>query len=145
MTAGRYAIRYTTVGRFHWDDFTHLIALLALIGFGVGVQGYVDVAAQEFAIQAGEEPKPADYAGLVIHGRLYQVMLSAFAWISLWSVKFTFLLFYRLLFDVSTKFMRAWWVVTVFTFVTFWIPIAGVLTARDRPDELYNAGKANGQ
>ena len=37
-------------------------------------------------------------------------------------------MFYRLLFHTSASFNRVWWGVTVLTFLTYWIPFAGVLT-----------------
>ena len=35
---------------------------------------------------------------------------------------------YRFLFQSSKLFKKAWWVVLALTIVTFWIPIAGVLS-----------------
>ena len=37
-------------------------------------------------------------------------------------------MFYRLLFHTSAPFNRVWWGVVVLTFLTYWIPFAGVLT-----------------
>jgi len=39
----------------------------------------------------------------------------------IWSVKLAFLLFYKNLFGVSQRFMKAWWCVLVFTVLTFWV------------------------
>ena len=141
LTIGRYAVRQMLIGRFYSDDFTHLIALLALIGFAISTQCFVDLEVQELEIEAGQVPEPRDSAKLALHAKQYQVALSIFAWISLWFVKFTFLLFYRLLFNVSPIFMKAWWIVMVFVFVSFWIPIAGVLTACGPTSQVYNASK----
>ncbi|MCJ1310150.1 hypothetical protein MMC25_003811 [Agyrium rufum] len=138
LTGGRFVIRLRVFRRFFWDDLTHLIALLALLGFAVSTQEYVLHVKTEVAVAAGEIPMPADFATIKHQGRQYQVALSTFAWISLWAVKFTFLLFYRLLFEVSEKFVKAWWITVVFTFATFWIPIAGVLTACGAASQLYN-------
>ena len=52
---------------------------------------------------------------------------NTFLYFTLWIVKFAFLAFYRLLFSCSRNFLRAWWVVTLLTFTTYWVPFAGVL------------------
>ena len=44
-----------------------------------------------------------------------------------WLVKVAFLLFYHQLFRTSMLFRKMWWAVLVFTLLTFWVPIAGVL------------------
>ena len=139
LTVGRYLIRAVVFKKVWLDDYTHGIALLALLGFSISVQSYVNHVKHELAIKAGKEPMPADYAEYVLHAHQFQTALSIFAWISLWSVKFTFLLFYRMIFEVSERFVKAWWIVAVFTFGTFWIPIAGVLTACGHAYDLYNA------
>ena len=139
LSAGRYAVRLKVFKQFYWDDATHTAALLALVGFAVSTQRYLGLVIYEQAVEAGEVPKPANWATLVVHARQYQTSLSVCAYTSLWFVKFTFLLFYRQLFYISPTFAKAWWIVTIFTFVTFWIPIAGILTSCGSVSQLYNA------
>jgi hypothetical protein len=46
----------------------------------------------------------------------------------LWTVKATFLLFYRLLFEVSRTFMRLWWAAAALTFASSWVCIGSTFT-----------------
>ena len=56
-------------------------------------------------------------------------------------------MFYRSLFDISRPFRRAWWVVLVYTALTFWVPIGGVLAtcagASTVPEFSKSSSKAN--
>lgn len=52
--------------------------------------------------------------------------------------KATFLIFYRLLFEVSRTFIRAWWAAVAFVFASFWVCIASTFTLCGSARDLYN-------
>jgi hypothetical protein len=85
-------------------------------------------------------PPPAQ----VMRFRQLQTPLTLSFMISHWSVKFSFLFFYRLLFWVSEPFMRAWWVITTITFITLFVPIAGNVTKCGSPKDINNPGRPLG-
>ena len=55
----------------------------------------------------------------------------------LWTVKATFLIFYRLLFEVSETFIRVWWAAVALTFASFWVCIGSTFTICGSASDLY--------
>lgn len=51
------------------------------------------------------------------------IVTVVFGFTCYWAVKLSFLLFYRMLFGVSKTFMKAWWGVSVYVLITFWVAI----------------------
>ena len=140
LAAGRYIIRYVQFKKFLWDDLTHLIAMVALVAFSALLEKYVNVHIIMLDIEdTGKFPS----AEMAVQGRKYQSAFSICAWVSLWFVKFTFLLMYRLIFKVSPAFNKAWWAVMIFVAITFWAPIAGVLTICGPASQMFNLSTRN--
>ena len=50
----------------------------------------------------------------------YVLAVEMLAWMTLYLVKASFLAFYWSLFRISAFFRRAWWAISVYTFLTFW-------------------------
>lgn len=132
MTAGRYILRYRNSGRFFWDDAAHGLALIFLV---------VMIA----AFTAADDSITKSEGKLSLSGyynyRRIELVVSIFFWLCVYSVKLAFLLLYRTLFGVSRTFNRAWWAVTTFTFLTFWVCIAGVFTICGQFQNFFNQGK----
>ncbi|KAL8952438.1 MAG: hypothetical protein Q9183_007387 [Haloplaca sp. 2 TL-2023] len=57
----------------------------------------------------------------------------------------TFLLFFRLLFDVSKTFIRWWWAAVALTFATFWVCIGSTFTLCGSASDLYNFEKCGSE
>ena len=91
-------------------------------------------------VSSGTIPRPPDFDRIVTRYRQYQNAVSFTEWIALWAVKITFMLFYRLLFNVSKVFRIAWWIILVLTVALFWVPIAGVLTLCGPTRDFFNNG-----
>ena len=129
LTVGRYAIRVYNSRRFYWDDLVHLFALAVLITHGVTNELSLNSkAAIANAAKAKPKPSQAQLLGLYEHNQRLSTVNNCFLYLVFWLVKLSFLLFYRLLFQSSAKFKKVWWAVLAFTFLTFWVPIAGVLS-----------------
>jgi len=133
LTIGRYAIRYQVRQRLFPDDFAHLSALVWLIATISIVQAMFGPA------KYVDDPSAPPPESQIAKFRRLQVWLSVSFYLSHWSVKFSFLLFYRQLFWVSERFMRCWWGVVAFVFVGFWVPMAGILTVCGSPENLYKS------
>ena len=140
LSFGRWAIRYTVRKRFFWDDFTHLLALLTMIAYVGVAQSSNTVEYRVNAIENGQvqTPPPEVLEALLSLYRNLQLAESLLIWTELWLIKLTFMLFYRLLFEVSSTFMTLWWSMLIFLFVTYWIPIAGALTLCGTPWNFLN-------
>lgn len=140
MTGGRYAIRLKTIGTLKEDDYVHGLALLVLLAY---VSTYTVMFPLNYSVEfwiagLGEQPSDTDL-------RKYfhlEVAVSLLFWVVIYLVKFVFLLFYRFLFGVSNGFMRAWWMVSAFTVVTFLINFLSVFWACEAPGSLFVLGES---
>lgn len=129
LTVGRYTIRYVNSRRFFWDDLVHLFALVVLIVHGGTNQLSLNSKAT-IANAVASKPRPSQsyLLGLYEHNQRLSSVNNCFLYLVFWIVKLSFLMLYRFLFQASRPFKKAWWVVLAFTVLTFWIPIAGVLS-----------------
>ena len=84
------------------------------------------------------KPPPAVDIDRAIH---LGVTVSVTLWFTIYLVKFSFLTFYRKLFGVFSEFMVAWWIVLVFTAVTFLADSVAVFWACGTPEDFYNASE----
>ena len=129
LSVGRFAIRRVNPGRWHWDDLAHLLALLTLIAFGAVNDQLLNARDSLAAALAG--PSPADnpkLLGLYARVSYLDVVAACLFFLTAWTVKVAFLLFYRFLFKTSLGFRMAWWAVLGGVLVTFWAPVAGIIT-----------------
>ena len=127
--------------RFYHDDLTHLVAMVAIIGCAACIEQYVKLVIQELQIE-GKTHYPPEW--MIIRAHKWQAAFSICFMVSLWFVKLSFLLFYRLLFEASVAFRKAWWVVMIFTLVTFWAPFAGLLTSCGPTSNMWITSKSYG-
>ena len=139
LSAGRYALRYRKAGRFFWDDAAHAVALVTLIGINIEFTVFFPQIYQidAYSRNQGPGPSPSEYVRFL----KFQLSVSIVWWVCMYSVKLSFLLLYRLIFAVSKRLRIAWWAITIFTLVTFWVCIAGELTACGPSKNLFHAGK----
>ena len=129
LTIGRYVTRYLNSRRFFWDDLVHLFAFMFLVVHGGTNQLSLNSKAA-IAKASGSTPRPSQsyLLGLYEHNQRLSTVNNCFLYLVFWIVKLSFLMLYRFLFQSSRPFKKAWWAVLAFTLVTFWIPIAGILS-----------------
>lgn len=65
------------------------------------------------------------------------------SWCCLYAVKMSFLLLYHRIFQISDRFIQAWWIVLGIVFLTFWVLVAGCLTECGSPSALGHYGKSS--
>lgn len=115
--------------RFYWDDLAHFFALVILIIHGGTNQLSLN---SKTAITAAKTATPKlsqdQLLGLYENNYRLSSVNNCFLYLVFWLVKLSFLLFYRFLFRTSAPFKKVWWGVLAFTLLTFWVPIAGVLS-----------------
>ena len=130
LTLGRYGIRGYNSRRLYSDDFVHLLAFLVLVTHGVTNQLSLTSKsnlARVTATSATPRISQDDLFGMYQYNRMLNTVNNCFLYLVFWLVKIAFLLFYYQIFSISTAFKKAWWAVLIFTLLTFWIPIGGVL------------------
>lgn len=138
LSIGRFTIRYVTAGRFHWDDASHLLSILLLIGLAAAYTVGYPLSARIARISMKKEkpPPPTDpFYHKYLQLRLTVTLL---VFMVLWSVKATFLIFYRLLFSVNQTFLRLWWGAVALTFASFWVCIGSTFTLCGAASDLYD-------
>lgn len=139
LTFGRYLIRFRTLAKFCWDDAAHALALVTMIAV---VSLYTAFFPQIYLIDdvaRGKARKPS--ASEYLPYLKLQVAVSVCWWVSVYAVKMSFLLLYRMLFVVSTALNLIWWSIAAFTIVTFWVCIAGELTTCGASKNLLKEGR----
>lgn len=130
LSAFRYGIRLITQKKYMWDDLTHLLALATYIAM-VGIyqtlfrDGYYITAIARKLIPL---PSQQEYVDVFVSFRHRNVAIVLLSFTTLWLVKATFLLLYREIFWINKSFRKAWWAVTSFIFITYWVTVAGALT-----------------
>ena len=107
----------------------HFLALVILIAHGGTNQLSLNSKAA-IANAADSKPRPSQSYLLELyeHNRRLSSVNNCFLYLVFWIIKLSFLMLYRFLFQSSRPFKKVWWVVLAFTILTFWIPIAGVLS-----------------
>lgn len=123
---------------FGWDDFLHIFACLILIVYGAVYNASFPGAFNAVAFVQGTRPD-LTYHEWDRYFR-FEVAVSLLFWIVIYAVKFSFLMFYRDLFQVSTAFMRFWWVVVAFTLVTFGACFISLFWGCGSPSKLFVVG-----
>ncbi|KAL8835445.1 MAG: hypothetical protein Q9170_003322 [Blastenia crenularia] len=138
LSIGRFIIRYATAGKFYLDDASHLLSVVLLAGLAAAYTTGFPYSARIARIGLKKE-KPPPLTDPFYHKYLQlRLTVTLLVFMVLWSVKATFLIFYRLLFDVSKTFVRLWWAAVALTFATFWVCIGSTFTLCGSVDDLYD-------
>ncbi|MCJ1388100.1 hypothetical protein MMC18_000944 [Xylographa bjoerkii] len=109
------------------DDLSMLLSLVAPIVFDATNQTHNAYKLEVAAAAADKATSKADLPSMYNYLLVLSRVNNCFLYLIFWLVKVSFLMFYRSLFNVSRPFRKVWWVFLVYTVVTFWVPIGGVL------------------
>lgn len=120
-TARAY-IRIFHIKRIHADDYLFCLATLTLIA-GAGLF-YVFIGDYFLfrAISEGRTPPPLDFMQKITDAATYALIAQLLCWTTIFSVKLSFLLYFRALVDRLYKVELWWW----FNIVVF-VPIAAIM------------------
>ncbi|KAL6715425.1 hypothetical protein ACLMJK_006386 [Lecanora helva] len=144
LTLGRAIIRFRTIGRFFWDDAFQMVSWALMLGENLSFTLYLPTVYKLSAIEAGEVNLSMELvSALQLTDLKYGLALRLVFWSCLWAAKGSFLALYWHLFKPSKAFVKAWWMVLVFTVVTYFVCIAGVLTACGSTSDILNIAKCN--
>ncbi|KAL8804914.1 MAG: hypothetical protein Q9223_005538 [Gallowayella weberi] len=143
LSIGRFTIRYVTAGRFHLDDASHLLSVLLLIGLAAAYTTGFPYSVRIAKIGRKEEKAPPPNDPFYHKYLQLRLVVTLLVFMVLWSVKATFLIFYRLLFDVSKTFIRMWWAAVALVFASFWVCIGSTLTLCGSASDLFDFKKCS--
>ena len=138
LTAGRFWIRCKIIRRLSWDDAAHLLGLLLLIA-----QVSVVTGAASMIYQISNDVPEDDGRFEAEHLLFVRLNVAGILimWCCLNAIKMSFLLLYHRIFQISDKFIQAWWAVLGVVFLTFWVLVAASLTECGSPSDLGHFGK----
>ncbi|KAJ5054219.1 uncharacterized protein L3040_000500 [Drepanopeziza brunnea f. sp. 'multigermtubi'] len=130
ITVLRLAVRYFQMKRLLWDD---AFAIFGLISFTVMVvlaelmceKIYMLITFSEGGSLGPKYTETKQITDGIIDQLIMQFYFMMLFWTTLWSIKGSFLMFYRRLFTGTDGYMKWWWAVVAFTIATY---IASVLT-----------------
>lgn len=137
LTAGRFWIRCKIIRRLSWDDAAHLLGLLLLVAQVSIVSGAASMIYRTPNFGVGEDGNSEAEYLLFVRLNVAGMLVT---WCCLYAVKLSFLLLYHRIFQISVKFIQAWWIVLGIVFLTFWILVAGSLTECGSPSALGHVG-----
>lgn len=123
LTAGRLWIRLKIIRKYGWDDTVHLIALLLLLAQISIITGAAPLMFQLF--ESATDPNQSE-PNTTLLARL-NIAVLPITWSCLYAVKIAFLLLYRIIFHVSTTFIRAWWMVLAFVLLSHGVVVVSSL------------------
>ncbi|RFU31558.1 hypothetical protein B7463_g4771, partial [Scytalidium lignicola] len=130
FTLLRLGVRSFYIKKLHVDDFLAIGAACSLLILAI-LNHYQRPVIYALVDASTGKPPPAPYNtqlgfanGIVYQAKL-QFAFMLFFWTCLWTVKFSFLMFYRKLFVGIQGYMKWWWGVVVFCILTY---LASVLT-----------------
>lgn len=140
ITAVRYHVRIRRHKRLLSDDYAHLAAVIfywSLCALYIGDRGPMY---RFIAVTSGNAPPsahtPADFMGMM----RYNFVVTSFFWAVLWSVKLNLLLLFRKLLRDTGK-MLWWWIVFIFTILTFMGCIISEATSCDSYHDFLTLGR----
>lgn len=120
VTGGRYYLRWRYFGAAKWDDLINGLALASLIG-------------------SVETDMVATYSDDILWTKA-NIASSTLMWTTLYLVKATFLSLFWFIFNVSERFRKAGWVVTIYTFLTYWPIVLSEIWKCGSPSDYDNPG-----
>ena len=135
FTAARFWVRCKIIKRLSWDDLAHLLGLLLLVAQISIITGAAAMMYQTSGNKAGDDGDYEDGHMLFVRLNVAAILIT---WCCLYAIKLSFLLLYQHIFQVSERFVRAWWIVLGIVILTFCILIAGSITQCGSPRALEN-------
>ena len=138
LTAGRYVIRKTILAKFHWDDLAHGLALALSIVYVAcyTVMFPILLAIEKGKLKEGPQPSASDLNRFV----RFDVAIQLLAWLTIYLVKLSLLLYFRTIFGISPVFLKVWWAVLGFTIIAFGVNFISPLWTCATPSQLFQLG-----
>ena len=132
LTAFRLYVRQTKLGRLYWDDAFHCFAWALLVTSAGLYTADIPVIYKVTGVTSGSVLLTADFLENEVPKYInYQFATFTLFYCITWSVKLSFLLFYRRFFLGLRTLMLAWWAVLAFTAIAFisnlviWLEVCG--------------------
>ena len=120
LVLGRLWIRWKLFKTVRWDDFIAVAAATALVAFTIVFQIGLNIQYQVSLVGLGLDNTLPGRDQLAYYLKIVFATDFLFSAI-IFLVKTSFLATYWLIFRISSYFRIAWWTITVYIFITFWI------------------------
>ncbi|KAF2651631.1 hypothetical protein K491DRAFT_637099 [Lophiostoma macrostomum CBS 122681] len=127
LTAGRFAIHWRKNRKLRWDDWLNALALIFLIAMVAIFEIYVPIEYNAFLYSTGHSSRPPTHVEVLRDMKLNIATLILF-FLILYAVKASFLALYWEIFQVSTRFRTAWFVLTGYVGVSFVVTLITIFT-----------------
>lgn len=138
LTCGRFWIRCKIIKKVSWDDAAHLLGLLFLLAQVSIVSSAATLVYRSINDEAGANNDPHKAENLLfLRLNVASILIT---WFCLYAIKISFLLLYYRIFQISRRFIQAWWLVLGTVILTFCILILGSITLCGSPLALENVG-----
>ncbi|KAI9802852.1 MAG: hypothetical protein M1833_001451 [Piccolia ochrophora] len=137
LTVARLWIRRVSFCRFYWDDAWHILALLLLISVVSIYTKSIGLLYEVADFVKGSGPLSISLIERLPTFIQYQYSAYFLFLGCVYSVKLSFLVFYRRFFDGLTKLMYAWWVVLAVTGAAFLGCIGIFITTCGSPTDFF--------
>lgn len=126
LTGGRYFIRWKLLGGFRADDMAHLVAVTFMLAQVMLYSASIPILSDLIAYEADPKSAPMPNLNFILAGSTADGIILVSG---LWSVKFSYMLLYRQVFDsgISKTFSYAWWSVMAFNVLTYLACLGGRL------------------
>jgi hypothetical protein len=142
LTAFRLWIRITKLKKLFWDDFWHVLAFVLLIVQAI-IYVYMSPILYDMARRvSGEGQYTVAFfeVEIPLYLRLQFTVIGMF-YSCLWSIKLSFMIFYRRFFKDLRDHMIAWWIVMVITLLTYLGAWLCMMFSTGSPQGFFNIGK----
>ncbi|KAI9894937.1 MAG: hypothetical protein M1814_000157 [Vezdaea aestivalis] len=120
LTVARLWIRAVKLRRLHWDDATHVAALLCMVGWVAMNQRMAPVVGRLVDVQTGKAAFTTDFLTKDVPAFFkFIYAFNTLSYANLWLVKFSFMIFYKRFFRNLKGLTIAWWISLVWIIITY--------------------------
>ena len=139
LTCGRFYIRYYKRRKIGYDDILNGAAALALAAFMGTFQSsfHIDYNAQLYTDGASDTPPTEDD---MMYSLKMNIINGIMFWIVIFLVKASFLALYWKVFEVLKTFRTAWWLVAVYTLLSFLVIFLSIFWHCGDPKRAFDLG-----
>ena len=142
LTVGRFYIRYKKVHKLCAEDYLNGLALVTLIAFLSTLDAMFPTLLQEEDYGLGlTDAMPTDDQ-MTTANKLNFANVILF-WLTIYSVKASFLMMYYAVFKVSPNFRKAWWATAVYICISFWATVLASLWNCGDPAKVFDVEACN--
>ena len=113
MALARTTFRVYEFRRIDADDCFLILAMFCLTGTVALIHFVHPYALAQNEVSLGQIRPGADFASIMLQAKRLEEASSVLTWVTIYAVKFSYLMFFRKLLQRAKNMMVWWWIVTV--------------------------------